>query len=60
MFRRIIVGGSSVLGAAFLPIDWANHDKLSDEIKTVKDFRDKKHQDNETGMDRLKMMLTLE
>lgn len=58
MIRRILFSGS-ISGSTLLPIDFENHDKISPDIKTAKDF--KTHlEDKETGMDRLKMMFSLE
>lgn len=57
MIRRLLFGGSAS-GAVFLPVDFQNHDKVSDDVKTRQDFQNRAD-DNETGMDRLKMMFSL-
>lgn len=46
-------------GGPILPLDLANHDKVSKDIKTAKDF-DRRRIDTETGKDRLWMMFSTE
>lgn len=58
MIKRILFGGS-ISGSIFLPIDFKDHDVVSPDIKTAKDF-ETRPEDNETGMDRVKMMFSLE
>lgn len=62
MIRRLINGGvgSTGLLGAFLPMDWDDHDRVSHDIKTASDFHNRPQDDDETGMDRIKMMFTLE
>lgn len=58
MLKRICY--KSPIGfAVFLPLVPNDNDKLSDDVKTRHDFY-KKPVDNETGMDRIKIMFTVE
>lgn len=56
---KSIFRGSPALIAAFLPLDWQDHDKVSKETKTAHDFF-KFKDDKETGKDRLYIMFSIE
>ena len=58
MLRRFTTGAPALLGLS-LPMEWYNHDKISKENKTAKDFYLRKN-DTETGKDRMYRMFTME
>lgn len=55
MLRTLLRGGCTC--ASLLPLDFANYDKVSKELKTSQDFSNRPP-DNETGKDRLYMMFS--
>lgn len=54
MFR-----GLSGTTAVILPLDMADHDKVSKDLRTYKDFENRP-QTSETGLDRLYIMFSTE
>lgn len=56
---KTIFRGSPALLAAFLPLDWQDHDKVSKDTKTAHDFL-KFKDDKETGIDRLYIMYSMD
>lgn len=55
MWRTLLRGGCTC--ATVLPLDFANYDKVSKDLKTSQDFVNRPP-DNETGKDRLYMMFS--
>lgn len=60
MFRR--PGKSPLLFATILPLEWFNHDKVIKDESATAALSVQQHKlfDTETGIDRLKRMLSLE
>ena len=58
MLRRFTKGAPALL-ALSLPMEWYNHDKISKENKTAKEFYLRKN-DTESGKDRMYRMFTME
>ncbi|CAO1421891.1 unnamed protein product [Diamesa hyperborea] len=58
MLRRFTKGAPALL-ALSLPMEWYNHDKISKENKTAKEFYLRKN-DTETGKDRMYRMFTMD
>lgn len=56
---RSLFRGLAGTSAVVLPLDMADHDKVSKDLRTYKDFENRP-QSNETGMDRLYIMFSTE
>lgn len=56
---RYMFRGLSGTTAVILPLDMADHDKVSKDLRTYKDFENRP-QTSETGLDRLYIMFSTE